>query len=204
AALAHARLAGTLVYVGELATLGLVYGLAAHLSLRLAIVPQVTPIWPPTGIAVVALFLFGRRLWPAILVAAFVVNAPISPTLLVAAIIAVGNVAAPLAVVVALRRAHFRPELDRLHHAVVLIAAALGGMLISATGGAATLAVAGGTGGPGFFPTWSVWWAGDTMGVLIVAPVLFAFRSLRLPAKVTWQRAAEAFLLLEILSVGSH
>src|SRR5204862_952693 len=39
------------------------YG-TAILSLRLALVRgQVTPIWPPTGIALVALLVFGRRLW---------------------------------------------------------------------------------------------------------------------------------------------
>jgi signal transduction histidine kinase len=203
-AFSHGGRAGSLVYVGQLTALALVYGFAAQLSLRLAIVPQVTPIWPPTGIAVVALFLFGRRLWPAIFIGAFLVNVPISPTVLVAAIIGVGNVAAPLAVVLLLERANFRPELDRLRDAVVLVGAALGGMLISATGGAFTLAVAGGTGGQGFFPTWSVWWAGDAMGVLIVAPLLFGIRSLHRPAAVTWQRSAEAFLLLAVLSVGTH
>jgi len=106
--------------------------------------------------------------------------------------------------VIVLQRTNFRPQLDRLRDAVVLVGAALGGMLISATGGATTLAVASGTGGHGFLPTWSVWWAGDAMGVLIIAQLVFAFRFLHLPASVTWQRVAEGLLLLAALTIGAH
>jgi signal transduction histidine kinase len=202
--LSPSRLSAFLAYAAQLTVLAVVYGFAAHLSLRLALVPQVTPIWPPTGIAVAALFLFGRRLWPAIFIGAFLVNAPISSSLPVAAAIAAGNACAPLVVVVVLERAGFRPQLDRLRDAVVLIGAALGGTLISATGGAVTLAVSGGTAGNGFVPTWSVWWAGDAMGVLIIAPLLFSLLFLRVPTTVNWRRASEGFLLLAVLTVGAH
>ena len=122
------------LYVVQVAALALVYGVAAQLSLRLALVHgQVTPIWPPTGIAVVALFLLGRRFWPAIAIGAFLVNAPISSSLLVAACIAAGNTLAPLVAVFVLERMGFRPELDRLRDAVALVAAALGSTLVSAT-----------------------------------------------------------------------
>jgi signal transduction histidine kinase len=184
------------VYVGQLTALALVYGVTAQLSLRLSLVHgQVTPIWPPTGVAVVALFLFGRRLWPSIAIAAFLVNAPISSSLLVAASIAVGNTLAPLIAVVVLERMGFRPELDRLRDAVALVVAALGSMLLSATGGSLTLLAAGGLADTGFWPTWSVWWAGDAMGVLIVAPVLFSLRLVHVPRSMNWRRTAEGFLL---------
>lgn len=184
------------LYVVQVAALALVYGVAAQLSLRLALVHgQVTPIWPPTGIAVAALFLLGRRFWPAIAIGAFLVNAPLSSSLLVAACIAAGNTLAPLVAVFVLDRMGFRPELDRLRDAVALVAAALGSTLVSATGGAVTLMASGGLAHTGFWPTWSVWWAGDAMGVLIVAPVLFSLRLLHLPHSVDWRRTAEGFLL---------
>src|SRR5262245_65844619 len=79
-----------------MAALGLVYGVTASLSLRLALVGEnVTPLWPPTGIAVVALLLFGTRLWPGVAVAAFIVNLPITPSPLAAAVTAAGNPLAP-------------------------------------------------------------------------------------------------------------
>ncbi|MGH2526266.1 MAG: MASE1 domain-containing protein, partial [Actinomycetota bacterium] len=79
------------------AVVGAAYWLAAELSLQLALIERnITPLWPPSGIAVVALLLFGRRLWPTIAVAAFAVNLPISETALAAAATAVGNTLAPL------------------------------------------------------------------------------------------------------------
>ena len=45
--------------------LGIAYYLAARLSLQLALVGEnITPLWPPTGIALVGFLLFGTRLWP--------------------------------------------------------------------------------------------------------------------------------------------
>src|SRR5712692_9210101 len=81
------------------------YWLAARLSLNLALVHgQVTPIWPPTGIAMVAVLVIGRRVWPAITIGALAVNLPIGPTPVAAAFIAAGNTLAPMVSAELLRR----------------------------------------------------------------------------------------------------
>src|SRR5467141_4738763 len=106
----------------QMAVVALAYWLAAMLSLRLALVHgQVTPIWPPTGIALVAILVLGRRVWPAVFLAALAVNLPIGPSLLGAASIASGNTLAPLVAAALLKRAGFRIELDRLRDAVAII-----------------------------------------------------------------------------------
>src|ERR1700731_2790877 len=65
---------------------------AAKLGLTLAFVAeQVTLVWPPTGIALAALLLFGYRLWPGIALGAFLANATANEPLPVACGIAVGN-----------------------------------------------------------------------------------------------------------------
>src|SRR5215469_1652304 len=98
------------------------YYVTARLSLRVALVGSVvTPIWPPTGIAVVALLWFRFRIWPAITLAALLVNIPINPSLGAAVLIAVGNTAAPLLAVGLLRAAGFRSQLDRLRDALALV-----------------------------------------------------------------------------------
>src|SRR5438105_14463752 len=57
------------------AILAAVYFATAKLGLKLALVAeQVTPVWPPTGIALAALLLFGRRLWPGVWLGAFLAN----------------------------------------------------------------------------------------------------------------------------------
>jgi PAS domain S-box-containing protein len=153
--------------------LGAVYGLTGFLSLRLALVDEnVTPLWPPTGIAVVAILLFGTRLWPGITVAAFVVNLPITPSPLAALATAAGNTIAPIAAAYVLRLVGFRIELDRVRDVVSLLVVAPLTMSVSATIGATTLLVAGQISMADFWQTWAVWWAGDSMGVLVVAPFL--------------------------------
>src|SRR5690348_13125448 len=132
---------------GELLRLAVVaaaYVVGARLGLELALVNgQVTPVWPPTGIAVVAMLLFGLRVWPAIAVAAFAVNLPLGPSPLGAVAIAVGNTLAPLAAAEILRRAGFQLELDRVRDALAIILAALLGMTVSASCGTAVLALSG-------------------------------------------------------------
>src|SRR5947208_14111210 len=81
----------------RLAVVAVAYFVSARLSLELALVHgQVTPVWPPTGIALVAILVFGVRIWPAIAVAALAVNLPLGPYVLGAACIAAGNTHAPL------------------------------------------------------------------------------------------------------------
>src|SRR5438093_1611214 len=76
---------------------GVAYYVAARLGLRLALIQEnVTPLWPPTGIAVVAFLVLGRKVWPGVALAAFLVNLPISTDAIAAGATAVGNTLAPL------------------------------------------------------------------------------------------------------------
>ncbi|MGH2579267.1 MAG: putative bifunctional diguanylate cyclase/phosphodiesterase, partial [Actinomycetota bacterium] len=185
--------------------LGLVYYVAGSLSLRMALVGgQVSPIWPPTGIALVGLLLFGRKFWPGIALGAFLVNAPIGPSLFSAGAIAVGNTLAPLIAATLLQKVGFREELDRLRDAMAVVLLGALSMTISATGGTTTLVLSGSVPPSGFWPTWSVWWTGDAMGVLVVAPFLLSLRSAGPRSGTTWRRRAEAGLLFAGLAVVAH
>ena len=54
---------GRVRFLASLAALSLTYFLAAKLGLKLALVNSyATAVWPPTGIALTALLLFGIRL----------------------------------------------------------------------------------------------------------------------------------------------
>src|SRR5262245_28494317 len=152
----------------SMAVLGAAYGVTGFLSLRLALVDQnVTPLWPPTGIAVVAFLLFGTRLWPGVAVAAFIVNLPITSSPLAAAMTAAGNTVAPIVAVLVLRLIGFRSELDRVRDVVSLLLVAPLTMCVSATVGATTLLVTDQISATDYLQTWAVWWAGDSMGVLV-------------------------------------
>ncbi|MFF3249519.1 MASE1 domain-containing protein [Actinacidiphila glaucinigra] len=158
---------------------------------------QVTPLWPPTGIALVGLLLGGIRLWPGIAIGAFAVNIMIGPSLLPVLGIVAGNTLAPVCACLLLRRVGFRVELGRLPDALALVfLGALGGMLISATIGSALLVASGAEPAGAFWPTWSVWWTGDAMGVLVIAPLLLVLRTARLPRGVPAYRWVEAAALV--------
>src|ERR1700684_1905947 len=69
------------------------YVAAAKLGFTLAFTTkQVTAVWPPTGIALAALLLWGYRVWPG----AFASNALVSEPVWTAAAIATGNTLAPV------------------------------------------------------------------------------------------------------------
>ena len=180
---------------------GCAYYAAAHFSLNLALVGKnVTPLWPPTGIAVVAFLLLGRTVWPGIAVAAFVVNVPISADLGAAAATAAGNTLAPLVAATLLRKVRFRWQMDRLRDAVAVVGLPLLSMLISATIGAGTLVVSGGIPESKFLSAWAVWWTGDAMGVLVVAPFLLSLGLFGRSWVSSWGRFAEVAALFASLA----
>jgi len=181
-----------------MALVGTAYYLGAKLGLSLSLVEKnVTPLWPPTGIAVAAFLVYGRGLWPAVAVAALAVNLPISETFLAAAVTAVGNTLAPWVAVTLLRLVGFRRQLDRLKDALAIVfLGALGSMLISATVGAGTLVVSHAIPRADFAQTWAVWWTGDAMGVLVIAPFLLSLPLFRELEPWPWSSVLECGLIL--------
>jgi len=182
----------------QLGVVGLAYYTAARLSLELSLVGHsITPLWAPTGVAVVAFLAGGYRLWPAVALAAFAVNVPISPSPVTAAGIAVGNTLAPVVAVWLLRKFQFGTDLARPRDALTLLAAGTVATTISACGGTTSLVLTGAVAASHFGPSWLVWWTGDDMGIVLVAPVLWALR--RPHPALTWLRAAEATGLAALL-----
>jgi PAS domain S-box-containing protein len=177
---------------------GAAYYVAARLSLELSLIHEnVTPLWPPTGIAVVAFLVFGRRVWPGVALAAFAVNLPISTNAVAAGITAVGNTLAPFVAALLLEKVDFHRELDRLRDAIAIVL--LGGlvsMLISASIGAGTLVLFDTIKPHQFLSAWAVWWAGDAMGVLVVAPFLLTLPQYRHPMPLRERIEGVAMLVL--------
>ncbi|NUK04749.1 MASE1 domain-containing protein [Streptomyces lunaelactis] len=165
-----------------LAVAAVYYGAARLGLLQQLVRGQVTPLWPPTGVALAGLLVFGLRIWPGIALGALLVNASLGPSVLAVLAIAAGNTLAPVCAYLLLRRARFREELDRLRDVLALVfLGALAGMLISSTAGSGVLVLAGALDASEFWPTWSVWWTGDAMGVLVVTPFLLVLRRARWP-----------------------
>jgi PAS domain S-box-containing protein len=187
----------TFAYAAQSAALAAVYCGAAVLGLRYASIGQsISLVWPPTGIAIAALTLLGYRYWPSIAVGAFLANAATPVPLLTAAMIALGNTLGALVAAHLLRRvAGCRPRLDDIRHvrALALLAAPTGA-LTSAILGSASLWLTGVIQGHGLPNAVAVWWTGDLLGALIVAPLLFAW-AMSPDSRQSTRRLAEVLLL---------
>lgn len=134
-------------------------------------------VWPPTGIALVALVLYGYRLWPGIAVGAFLVNLSAGAPVPVACGMALGNtLEAFVGTVLLTRVVRFHPTLDRLQDVVGLVVLAAGlSTLISATIGVTSGWLGGIIPAAMYGKAWRTWWLGDALGDLVVAPLLFAW-----------------------------
>ncbi|WP_037863292.1 MASE1 domain-containing protein [Streptomyces sp. NRRL S-237] len=179
-----------------LAVAAVYYGAAQVGLLQQLVRDQVTPLWPPTGVALAALLVMGLRVWPGIALGAFLVNVSLGPSLISVLVITAGNTLAPVCAALMLRRAGFRNELDRLRDVLALVfLGALAGMSISSTIGSGVLVLSGALEAGDFWPTWSVWWTGDAMGILVVTPFLLVLRKARWPVRAGIGRWFEAVAL---------
>ena len=168
--------------------LAVVYAAGASFGQILAIPPgNVTAFFPASGIALAALVLGGRCLWPGVWLGSFVVNtqaffdttspARAATTALVGAVIGAG------ATFEALAAARMFPPWDRNAEAPlarvrdVVRFTALCGLVCatsSATIGTTSLLVGSLITPAGFVETWLTWWLGDAAGILVITPLLLA------------------------------
>ena len=187
----------------RLGVLAAAYIVGAQLGLSLAVEnPNVTVVWPPTGIAVAAVVLYGPKMWPGIALGAFMSNVLNGAPAETAAAITIGNTIAPVLAGSLLRRGGFRPAMTRLKDVASLVfIAALGCMLISSILGTLALAL-GGLIDPGrVVPTWFEWWVGDASGVSVIAPLLLTLTSS--DRRLLRRHAVEAWTLFGLTLVVS-
>jgi signal transduction histidine kinase len=192
--------------VAAVALLGCAYFGAANLGQTLRYTASVSAVWPPVGLGIAALYLFGLRWWPGIFLGELLVNGQL---LLEAAHPPVGSVAgqyvgnmAEVIVGAWLLRRLIGPR------AALDSAAQVSGMLLAA-GTATTLSAtigtismyAGGVIEHSQIPTfWRTWLLGDTAGALIVLPLILTWAA---DPRRAWRRMwnAEGVLLIAIVGV---
>ena len=160
--------------VARLLLLALAYFVSGRLGLELPYLgSHITLIWIPTGIAVAALSRWGYACWPGIFLGSFAINFSIDMSPFLDGCIAMGNTLAPLLAVWILRRLNFVATFERAQDILLMIVAAAVGMLVSASGGVASLLLFQALPVQDAGLAWLSWWAGDTVGVLLAAPLLF-------------------------------
>ena len=178
---------------------------SAKLGLTLAYEQgNVTAVWPPTGIALAALVLWGSRFWPGVFLGALLANATTDVPGLTSFGIATGNTLEALTGAYILARIDFRPSLSRVRDVVALVLGpAVVSTAVAATIGNVSLLLAGEIDADRFTFFWRLWWLGDMGGDLLVAPVLLLLGSTRRWPQLTRWRIAEACGLTVLVVIVS-
>lgn len=168
----------SLGYLGQVITFGAVYFLVARLGFLIPFNGQLSVlVWPATGLAFAVLTRSGIRYWPGAALGALLValsNQYSIPLL-------IGFVAAhtlePLVGAYVLRRhTHFRSSLEKVNDvlALVIIGAFLSALLGASVG---TLAIRLSPEGVNriYSYVWWEWWAGHTISIVSIAPVVLTW-----------------------------
>ncbi|MBN3962591.1 MASE1 domain-containing protein, partial [Nostoc sp. NMS8] len=174
--------------IGGSVVLAIAYYGMAEISRHLASTPQnVTPVWPPDGIAAGAVLLFGSWIGYGVLLGSFLANfwAFRDPTSFLSLVIstlpvlgiAIGTTLGTLLGSFLLRKT------TNLHHPLervpdvfkFLILTGMVGPMINATVGVACLALSGKVPWPAYGTVWLTWWISNVSGIFIVTPILLSW-----------------------------
>jgi len=150
--------------------------------------PGISPVWPASGVALVALLVLGVSHWPGIFLGAFLLSMNDAP-LLAGLGGAAGSTLEPVLGALLLRKLGFSTRLERVQDVVALcVGAALGCSLVSALVATTSFALWGRLPWAAVVKMAGVWWAGDATGVIVVAPALLL--RYRWPAERRWEALA--------------
>src|SRR5919108_5112687 len=151
------------------------YFLAGKFGLSLAFFhASASAVWPPSGIALAALLLWGYRLWPGIFLGAFLVNITTQGSAATTLGIATGNtLEAVIGAWLVGRYAGGLKAFERARNVFkFVVLAAILSTAVSATLGVTSLSLGGFAAWEDYQHIWLTWWLGDMVGNLIVAPLL--------------------------------
>jgi signal transduction histidine kinase len=187
--------------IGLSLVVGIVYFAGAELGLSLATLHQnVTPVWPPTGIAIAALLIFGPRVWPGVFAGALAANLALNLPIASDVGIATGNTLEAILAWYLLQRSK---RWDRSFESVrdvmtFIVYAGVLAPLVSATIGSLSVCFGDPAQLPNFAWLWLTWWMGDGFGALIVSPLLLSWS---LSWKIDSADAPEIASLLVLLII---
>lgn len=184
----------------KIVALFITYYFSAHMGLKIdAVSGFATLVWPPSGIALASLLLFGPRLWPGIFLGAFAINLFHGANFLTAIGIGVGNTSEALVATHLLTKwQDFHRSIDRFKDVLILLILGCAfSSIFSATIGLISLWSFGQLNESAFI-TWQAWWAGDALGMLIITPLILCWGTLKVE-KIRWGKVVEGVILIGCL-----
>jgi signal transduction histidine kinase len=167
-------------YAAGIVGLAFAYYTAAKVGQTLRYTASVAAIWPPAGLGMAALYLWGIRWWPAVFVGELLVNGELlrNSSLPFGSLVGqqAGNMAEIIVGAMLLRwLLGRRATLDRADQVGGMMVALGIATAISAAFGTASMFVGGVIGRSELAEFWRTWWLGDTAGGLVVLPFLLVW-----------------------------
>jgi signal transduction histidine kinase len=167
------------LYASSLALVALAYYLTGRLGLELAYLDgAVAALWPPAGLGLAVLFLWGLRLWPGIVIGDLLLGDFSTPLGTVLGQ-TVGNTLALIVAAVVLRRlTGGRGSLERTLDVLALVACAGVAAVVSAAFGPTSLRLGDVISADELGRVFRTWALSDATGVLVVAPAVLTWASM--------------------------
>lgn len=162
--------------------LALIYVFTGRMGFMFTFSPgNIMPFWPPAGLAIAMVFLFGQRLTPGVWIGSFLLdlwffqgsNVPFFTGAMMAALIATGSTLQAALGAVIVRS--FRSQLNNTRSIASLVALTPVLCLIASIVGVCALWLGGSLPTSKIFSSFLTWLSGDTLGVWIFCPPLLLF-----------------------------
>src|SRR5215204_7560537 len=191
-------------YLAGVLTLAIAYYAAAKIGQTLRYTASVAAIWPPAGLGIAALYLWGLRWWPGVFLGELAVNGELlvdDTALPLGSLVGqqAGNMAEIIVGAVLLRRLIGpRAALDRTEQVARMLLALGIATAISATVGTASMFAGGVIDEFALASFWRTWWLGDTTGGLVTVPLLLVWAP---QPVIAWRRVGtwEGGLVIVVL-----
>src|SRR5215217_691130 len=189
------------LYAGSVALVAVAYYAVGRLGLELAYLDgAVAAVWPPAGLGLAVLFLYGPWLWPGVVIGDLWLGDYSTPTGTVIGQ-TVGNTLAVLLGALLLRRlTRGRTGLARVSDVLAFVACALVAAVVSAAFGPSALRLGGVIAADELGRVVRTWTLGDAAGVLVVAPFLLTWAGTGMQ-RIGRRRSLEAAVVLAVLVV---
>ena len=189
------------LYALQVALVTAAYYLAGRIGLELAYLDgAVAAVWPPAGLGLAVLFLYGVRLWPGIVIGDLLLGDFSTPLGTVLGQTVGNTLAVVLAALLLRRLTDGRADLERVVDVLALLACALVAALVSAAFGPTSLRLGDVISTDELARVFRTWTLSDASGVLVVAPVLLTWAARGL-AGIGRREAFEGAAVLALLVV---
>lgn len=167
------------------------------LAFQFSTVNDVTPIWPLSGISLAALLLSRFRVWPGILLGYWLLDTTFYESLPIGMTMGCGEfIEAMIATALILKWNGNQAFLSTVRYTLLFAIATSIAPIFNATLGTTLLHLNGSVSAADYVAVWRTWWTADTVGFLVFAPFVLAWKRGLKGLKITPQKIGELALLI--------